>query len=42
MTFRNATIHDLEEMQQLYVDTIQSVCRQDYNQEQIKRLDLFC
>lgn len=35
MNFRIATIQDLKEMQQLYVETIQSVCRQDYNQEQI-------
>ncbi|MBL0735689.1 GNAT family N-acetyltransferase [Flavobacterium sp. GN10] len=36
MTFRNAVISDLEEMQKLYVETIQSVCKNDYNPEQIE------
>ncbi|WP_427872092.1 GNAT family N-acetyltransferase [Flavobacterium sp. MMS24-S5] len=36
MTFRNAAISDLNEMQQLYIETIQSVCKNDYNPEQIK------
>ncbi|MDY0987773.1 GNAT family N-acetyltransferase [Flavobacterium sp. CFBP9031] len=34
MTFRNATISDLNEMQQLYIETIQSVCKKDYNEAQ--------
>ncbi|GAA3764938.1 GNAT family N-acetyltransferase [Flavobacterium ginsengiterrae] len=36
MIFRNATFSDLEEMQKLYVETIQSVCKNDYNEEQRK------
>lgn len=35
MIFRRGTIHDLEEMQQLFVDTICEVCRKDYSDEQI-------
>jgi len=34
MTFRNATISDLNEMQQLYIETIQSICKNDYNEAQ--------
>ena len=34
MTFRNAVISDLEEMQKLYIETIQSVCKNDYNAAQ--------
>ncbi|WP_433835101.1 GNAT family N-acetyltransferase [Flavobacterium anhuiense] len=36
MIFKKATISDLEEMQKLYVETIQSVCKNDYNPEQIE------
>jgi len=36
MTFRRALLSDLEEMQKLFVETIQSVCKNDYNPEQIK------
>ena len=36
MIFKKATLSDLEEMQTLFVETIQSVCKNDYNQEQIK------
>ncbi|WP_281631097.1 GNAT family N-acetyltransferase [Flavobacterium luteolum] len=36
MTFRQAVISDLEEMQQLYIETIQSVCKNDYNTAQIE------
>lgn len=36
MIFRNAKFSDLEEMQKLYVETIQSVCKNDYNEEQRK------
>ena len=36
MDFRNATISDLKEMQQLYIETIQSVCKNDYNSTQIE------
>jgi len=36
MTFRQAVISDLEEMQQLYIETIQSVCKFDYNPKQIE------
>lgn len=35
MNFRNATIEDLPAMKALYVDTIRSVCRKDYNEEQL-------
>ena len=34
MNFRKATISDLAEMQQLYIETIQSVCKKDYNEAQ--------
>lgn len=33
--FRKATISDLNEMQELFVQTIQSVCKNDYNPDQI-------
>ncbi|KAF2512556.1 GNAT family N-acetyltransferase [Flavobacterium foetidum] len=36
MDFRKATISDLSEMQELYIATIQSVCKNDYNTEQIE------
>ncbi|PIF32724.1 putative acetyltransferase [Flavobacterium sp. 9] len=36
MNFRIATISDLQEMQQLYIETIQSVCKNDYNSAQIE------
>jgi putative acetyltransferase len=36
MIFKKATISDLKEMQQLYIETIQSVCKNDYNPEQIE------
>lgn len=36
MIFRKATNLDLEEMQELYIETIQSVCKNDYNPSQIK------
>lgn len=36
MTFRRAFLSDLEEMQKLFVKTIQSVCKNDYNSEQIE------
>ncbi|SFD25831.1 GNAT family N-acetyltransferase [Flavobacterium phragmitis] len=36
MDFRKATISDLTEMQELYIDTIKSVCKNDYNPEQIE------
>ncbi|MBS7252743.1 GNAT family N-acetyltransferase [Flavobacterium branchiicola] len=36
MIFKKATISDLEEMQQLFVETIQSVCKNDYNPKQIE------
>jgi len=36
MNFRKATISDLAEMQQLYTETIQSVCKNDYNPAQIE------
>ncbi len=35
INFRKATISDLDEMQELFVQTIQSVCKNDYNPEQI-------
>lgn len=34
ISFRNATIADLDEMKKLYVDTIQSVCSADYTTDQ--------
>lgn len=36
ISFRKATISDLNEMQQLYTNTIQSVCKNDYNSAQIE------
>jgi len=36
MNFRIATISDLQEMKQLYIETIQSVCKNDYNPAQIE------
>ncbi|MEN2489170.1 GNAT family N-acetyltransferase [Flavobacterium sp. B11] len=36
MDIRKATISDLTEMQQLYIETIQSVCKNDYNTAQIE------
>ena len=36
MKIRKATISDLPEMQKLYVETIQSVCKNDYNPQQIE------
>ncbi|MXO03722.1 GNAT family N-acetyltransferase [Flavobacterium sp. HBTb2-11-1] len=36
MIFKQATILDLNEMQQLYVETIQTVCKNDYDSAQIK------
>ncbi|MFD2942829.1 GNAT family N-acetyltransferase [Flavobacterium notoginsengisoli] len=36
MIFKKATISDLNEMQQLYIETIKSVCKNDYNPEQIE------
>lgn len=35
MFFRKATISDLKEMQKLYSETIQHVCKNDYNSAQI-------
>lgn len=35
MFFRKATISDLKEMQKLYIETIQHVCKNDYNSAQI-------
>lgn len=35
MHFRKATISDLDEIQELFVQTIQSVCKNDYNPDQI-------
>lgn len=34
MKFRTAVFSDLEEMKQLYADTIQCVCNSDYNEEE--------
>ncbi|MCM0664875.1 GNAT family N-acetyltransferase [Flavobacterium tyrosinilyticum] len=36
MFLKKATISDLPEMQELFVQTIQSVCKNDYNPEQIE------
>ncbi|AWK04212.1 GNAT family N-acetyltransferase [Flavobacterium crocinum] len=36
MILKKATISDLNEMQELYVDTIKSVCKNDYNPQQIE------
>ena len=35
MTFRNATLNDIDEMQQLYVDTIKTICKNDYDESQV-------
>lgn len=35
MHFRKATISDLNEIQELFVQTIKSVCKNDYNPDQI-------
>jgi putative acetyltransferase len=35
MTFRKATISDLKEIQELYIETIKQVCKNDYNSDQI-------
>jgi putative acetyltransferase len=35
MFFRKATISDLKEMQELYIETIKHVCKDDYNPVQI-------
>lgn len=36
MNFRTATLNDLNELQQLYVDTINAVCANEYNTEERK------
>lgn len=36
INFRKATLSDLDEMQQLYIETIQSVCKNDYTAAQIE------
>lgn len=36
MTLRNGKLEDLAELQQLFVDTIKTICRNDYTTEQIK------
>lgn len=36
MKFRKATISDLKEMQELYIETIKAVCINDYNPDQIE------
>ncbi|MET3027145.1 GNAT family N-acetyltransferase [Flavobacterium sp. UW10123] len=36
MIFKKATISDLPEMQELFVQTIRSVCKDDYNAAQIE------
>lgn len=36
ITIRPGNIRDLTEMQKLYVDTITTICKDDYSQEQIK------
>jgi putative acetyltransferase len=36
MIFRKAILSDLKEMQELFVETIRSVCKKDYNPEQIE------
>jgi putative acetyltransferase len=36
MIFKKATISDLKEMQELYTETIKSVCKNDYNPDQIE------
>jgi putative acetyltransferase len=36
LTLRNGKLEDLAELQQLFVDTVKTICRKDYNTEQIK------
>ena len=36
MFFKKATLSDLTEMQKMYAETIQSVCKSDYTPEQIE------
>lgn len=36
MIFRTATLSDLKEMQELFIDTIKSICQKDYNSKQIE------
>lgn len=36
MIFKKGTLSDLDKMQQLYIETIQSVCKNDYNPAQIE------
>lgn len=36
MELRNGKLEDLTELQQLFVDTVKAICRNDYNAEQIK------
>lgn len=36
ISFRTANASDLQEMQQLFVDTVTTICRKDYNDEQIQ------
>jgi len=36
MIFKKAAISDLKEMQELYTETIKSVCKNDYNPDQIE------
>lgn len=36
MIFRTATLSDLKEMQELFIETIKSVCQKDYNPKQIE------
>ena len=37
MTFRNAIPDDLKDIKQLYVSTIQTICKDDYDEEEIKQ-----
>lgn len=36
MNFRNAVFSDLEEMQKLYIETIKSICQNDYNELEVE------
>ncbi|MGO4772053.1 GNAT family N-acetyltransferase [Flavobacterium sp. W22_SRS_FK3] len=36
MNFRKATLSDITEMQKLYIETIRTICKNDYNPEQIE------
>lgn len=36
MILRNGKLEDLLELQRLFVDTVKTICRNDYNDEQIK------